>query len=254
MAAGPNELQSFVNKFINLWQSGCEASLVLETKAGNAYVNLKLGLGQAPIPPYAGGHGHRGGGPARQRRSAKREAERQARVIAEQAVTAMAENARSKVQAEKADLIEAEKAVIFNSEQKEAEHEEEISEKDVISEKESILIDKSENEFNCEICDFTSNWKNGLEIHMTRNHSSVEQLDGNVTIDDDVDEEYTRTRHYWKSGWLGSVYQCFLDANQIIDNSNLKEEVKELEKEKILDARKLAFGNNFMYNPPWSNR
>ena len=60
----------------------------------------------------------------------------------------------------------------------------------------------------CEICDFNSNWKNGLEIHMTKKHSSVEQLDGNVTFDDDdMDEEYKRTQHYWKSGWLGSVYQ-----------------------------------------------
>ena len=90
---------------------------------------------------------------------------------------------------------------------------------------------------------------------MTRKHSSVEQLDGNVTFDDDdMDEEYKRTQHYWKSGWLGSVYQCFLDANHIIENSNLEEEVKKLEKEKILDARKLAFGDNFSYYPPWSNR
>ena len=108
----------------------------------------------------------------------------------EQAVTVQAENARSKVQAKKAGLIETEKAVVRNSEQKEAEHEEETSEKDVISEKESILIDKSENDFNCEICDFTSNWKNRLEIHMIRKHSSVEQLDGNVTFDDDMDEEF----------------------------------------------------------------
>ena len=67
---------------------------------------------------------------------------------------------------------------------------------------------------------------------MIRKHSSVEQLDGNVTFDDDMEEEYKRTRHYCKLGWLGSVYQCFLDANQIIENSNLEEEVKELEKEK----------------------
>ena len=61
---------------------------------------------------------------------------------------------------------------------------------------------------------------------MTRKHSSVEQLDGNVTFDDDdMDEDYKRTLE------VGLVYQCFLDANQIIENSNLEEEVKELEKE-----------------------
>ena len=44
--AGQEELDKFVRKFVSLWQSGCEARVHVETKAGNAFVNLKVGLGQ----------------------------------------------------------------------------------------------------------------------------------------------------------------------------------------------------------------
>ena len=68
--AGLSELDSFVRKFVLLWKSGCDAKLSVETEAGNAFVNLSVGLGKAALP----GHvdvGHRGGSPARQRRSEK---------------------------------------------------------------------------------------------------------------------------------------------------------------------------------------
>ena len=56
----------------------------VESKAGNAFISLQLGLGQAHVHPHAGGR--RGGGLARQRRRERREAERQARAAAEQEV------------------------------------------------------------------------------------------------------------------------------------------------------------------------
>ena len=78
--AKPFELQSFVNKFVNLWKDGCDASLHVEARAGNAFVSLRVGLGEAPPhpPPYHHGYRHRDGGPSpsRQRRTEKREASR----------------------------------------------------------------------------------------------------------------------------------------------------------------------------------
>ena len=56
----------------------------MESTAGNAFISLQLGLGQAQVHPQAGGR--RGGGLARQRRRERREAERQARAAAEQEV------------------------------------------------------------------------------------------------------------------------------------------------------------------------
>ena len=87
--AGVDELDKFVRKFVCLWQSGWEANLQVQAKAGNAFVSLHLGLGQAEPnlgkgPHYASGQGSRGGSPAKQRRKARREDERKARKAAEQ--------------------------------------------------------------------------------------------------------------------------------------------------------------------------
>ena len=42
--AGVDELDKFVRKFVCLWQSGWEANLQVQAKAGNAFVSLHLGL------------------------------------------------------------------------------------------------------------------------------------------------------------------------------------------------------------------
>ena len=82
----------------------------------------------------------------------------------------------------------------------------------------------------------------------------VEQVDGNATLtDDDVaeDDKYSDTSHYWKTGLIETEFQTFLDANEIINSSNLSEVTKEIEKTEVLEARKCAFGENYKYVPPW---
>ena len=37
-------------------------------------------------------------------------------------------------------------------------------------------------DFPCLICDFSSNWKNGVEIHMARKHSTIDQTDGIISF------------------------------------------------------------------------
>ena len=49
--AGLGQLNSFVGKFVNLWQSGLDASLQFQTSAGKAHVTFKVELGEAPPPP-----------------------------------------------------------------------------------------------------------------------------------------------------------------------------------------------------------
>jgi hypothetical protein len=87
--ADPGELDQFVRKFVNLWQSGRHAKLYVETEAGNAFVHLQVGLGQHEHPHHGQEHagGRRSGGPARQRRRERRAASRQVFVSAEEAVT-----------------------------------------------------------------------------------------------------------------------------------------------------------------------
>ena len=80
--AGLEELEKFVRKFVTLWQSGSDANLYVETKAGSAFVNLRVGLGQAHT--HQGQHAgvRRGGGPAKQRRLERRAAAREASAAA----------------------------------------------------------------------------------------------------------------------------------------------------------------------------
>ena len=87
---------------------------------------------------------------------------------------------------------------------------------------------------------------------MTRKHATIDQLDGSTSVSEDLkeDEKYYRTKNYWKEERLGTSYQVFLDANDIVENSDLPDKSKE--KAKILDARKCAIGSNFKHFPPWS--
>ena len=55
---------------------------------------------------------------------------------------------------------------------------------------------------------------------MARKHIKLDQLDGPSEIED-TDIKYDDTEHYWKNGWLGSVYQVFIFANEIIDDSDM---------------------------------
>ena len=106
-------------------------------------------------------------------------------------------------------------------------------------------------DFPCHICDFRSTRTNGLSIHMTRKHANIEQLDGSTSVSEDLEEDvkYFRTKSYWKEGRLGTSYQVFLDANDIVEKSDLSDKSK---KAKILDARKCAIGSNFKHSPSWS--
>ena len=72
--AGASELDNFVRKFVLLWRAGRNAKLSVEAKAGEAFVNLSVGLGYAT--PVASATRRRGGAPARQRRTERRAAER----------------------------------------------------------------------------------------------------------------------------------------------------------------------------------
>ena len=109
--------------------------------------------------------------------------------------------------------------------------------------------------FNCELCDFVSSWETGLKVHESRKHKNIEQLDGEGCYDDMIhDEKYEETEHYWKTGMLSTVFQSYLDVNEILEKCELTEEEKVIEKKKVLEARKFAFGTDYIYVPPWKSR
>ena len=77
--AGLMEFNSFVSKFVNLWQNGLEANLHVNSEAGEAFINLQVGLGQ--VLPFQ----HRQPGPSRLR-CRQRRAESRSRAAEEAAV------------------------------------------------------------------------------------------------------------------------------------------------------------------------
>ena len=236
------EIDSFVLKFKYLCHAGYKASLSLESDNGEAFVSLKAGLGFLPPPlllPPAQGHDHGQHlpsihrGPAYARRQEKRRAA-----------------AKQPAEAEKALDSSSGSEHVANDEDSEI-TEEVIGTEDVeTANKEAEQADAN---FECIICDFKSKWQNGLNVHMSRKHGNVEQIDGMTDIIElENDEKYENTKHYWEKGRLGTVYQCFNDANAIIDNcSEFSEEDKKKERLKVLEARKSAFGVSYNNFPPW---
>ena len=219
-----------MTKFRQLWSAGYNATLTLEAVDGKASVCLKSELGgfdspvqshHYPPPPYRG--------PSYRRRQERRRAEAAAKVAEDKSVQA-------NVPCE--DVVPA------------VEAREHVNENQTINEESTT----AEVDFYCELCDFTSNWENGVRIHMARKHSQIEQLDG-FSEDISEDNKYSDTEKYWKTGILTTVFQSFLDANEIVDScSDLSEKEKDHEKAKILEARKCAFGDDFRYYPPWRKR
>ena len=80
--ASITELDTFVQKFKQLWKSGLQAHLDLDSNAGQAWVGLRLHLGDDPGGPlHRVSHPNRNS-PSRDRRRERRAAEREEKVKA----------------------------------------------------------------------------------------------------------------------------------------------------------------------------
>ena len=248
------QFESFVGKFQQLWQAGETAHLNLETHAGQAWVGLRVQVRDFPGPAQQDHYWHHyfakpsQRSPAYHRRQEKRRAARTtATVEKHQKIESSTEQVNDEIPLDSSEII-AEKATDQNVEKvavKASPNSEIIDKKD-----ETTSDEVTQPEFTCDLCDFKSNWENGLKIHLARKHTRIEQLDGFIDMEGDNDEKYERTRHYWKEGRLGSGYQTYLDAIDILTNSEFSEESKTSEKGKVFEARKISFGTN-LYFPPW---
>ena len=111
------ELDSFVFKFKNLWESGVDAHLDLECHAGQAWVGFRVWLGHAPgphqpnIPPKPR---RARDGPSRQYRRARRAAARE-------------EHAEEAVKLNETPTNEADKGFEVENKAAEAEHNNEVN-------------------------------------------------------------------------------------------------------------------------------
>jgi hypothetical protein len=144
-------------------------NLYVETEAGNAFVNLQVGLGQAQPHPSTGQHagGRRGGGPAKKRRRERRKAAQQ--LTAEQAAAATAEQ----------DGLDSNKAS--------AEQAVHVAEEDIIDDSSTISqIDGSQDDTE-KVTHETSEYQLKVEAHeKCQNYDIIEAIEVNYdgTMDD----------------------------------------------------------------------
>ena len=220
------EFDSFVQKFRQLWEAGLSAHLDANTHAGKAWVGIRVQLGHVPGPVLQ--HSHRRG-PAYQRRRERRQA---ARAAAEQAEEALP--AQQKASDDVSDVSAVEATVM---------------QKDELAEEAKEKAEKAKGQFPCDLCEFRSNWVNGLAIHKTKKHKNVVQLDG---IDDlDYEEDEKKESDYWKEGKIGTSYQMYLVVIDTINKSDLTDRTKVDERRKVIEARKKALGAKYIDEPPW---
>ena len=232
--AGGSELDSFLTKFKHLLFAGYEAKLSLDGSNGRTRVLLDVDLG-------AGIHAQpnlnisqrcsRRRGPSYYRRQERRREARNGSQAELKDVSTISQEICDNVNCD-----EAVKATSKNTVDK-------IADIENSEAKEKLTADVHY----CKVCDFETNWGNAVKVHMIKKHSKK-----TCVIQDKVDEQQVDfTQQYWKTGKLITCFQTYLDLNKDIENSDLKDLEKAIEKEKVLEARKAAFGPDFKHYPPW---
>ena len=166
------EIDSFVQKFKNLWHAGRNASLCIKSVAGKAQVDLSVELGEAPRPPAH--HFRSRNGPARQRRRERRAASREE-------IEVGTENTSGPPAA-----VEADPSVHDSSEQQCGDDAEKATAEEVVKLGKEISAAEAASEscdFSCDKCDNNFRSVRALRIHEGRLHkantgSRIPQLDG----------------------------------------------------------------------------
>ena len=239
MAANSAEIHSFVSKFLGLMSNGYDATLKFDSNLGECSVLLQCNLGR-PLPP-----------PTKHRNQSYFKRQQQ-RKVQKCSVSTQAEEADVGIEIDTSALSQdiAEEAITSNvksvsndEDEKAATTENQVVDDTFKCKKCNEEAEKVCKEKKCNFCDFTSTWDNGLLVHVDCKH--------NGKIDDD--DKYERTKNYWKKGKLSSSYQSYIDANEILDEIDYDSDTMDTEKEKILEARKLAMGKSYYRSPPWSN-
>ena len=173
MKRAVKELDSFIYKFYQLWNSGVNAHLDIDTHAGEAWVGLRVRLGHAPFPHHVNQFDlpRNRDSPSRQRRRVRRAAEREQGHHVEQTD------------------VEAEEAVpLANVAESEAEAEESTEQANVAA-KVTVATapitgnaigpaTEAEEARHCDLCDVTLKNIRGLKAHNSRVHKKIPQFDG----------------------------------------------------------------------------
>ena len=155
-----SKLAKFVQEFKDLWKSGLDAHLDVHTSAGEAWVSLRVHLGQVhgrsqEVNPHFTRKRNRNG-PSRERRHLRRAAKRAAQTAAS-------------VEDEEDSTENVEAAGKVTSEEVETAP---------TTEKVIGPIPEAEEVFQCDLCDMAFKTVRGLKAHKGRTHKKIPQFDG----------------------------------------------------------------------------
>ena len=106
--------------------------------------------------------------------------------------------------------------------------------------------------FVCDLCEFITSRKTGLDIHISKKHKEIQQVDGNSS---DLEESYAEK--YWERDYMGTTYQNYLDVVEDINSLDLSYEEKQIEIERAKSKRMedlLDYGfdqKEIEEMPPW---
>ena len=211
------EINTFISKFYQLWHSGHEAHLDIDTKAGQAWVGLRVHLGHAPERRYEQGastHQRKTrNNPARQRRRDRRAAERQA-----QQENVIRNDTQTVEVYQEADAEEASVETVEETHAAEASSTLLVEEGmgDTTAELAAQIEEVEENhsttsEFECKFCDCKFKNKRGFSTHQGRMHKVIPQVDGQS---EDLPSEITFSfiSHYGKYDVEYTLEELFPEA------------------------------------------
>ena len=129
---------------------------------------------------------------------------------------------------------------------------EEVTKSDNVTE-DSKAADETCLKFACDICDFKSNREIGLNIHMSRKHPILEQIDGNTEQPEEIETEYDEEiEHYLRTGEIVETnIQLWEDLLHHL-GSNRQEKLVALEAWKQCIDNKFGHGDHLEWHP-WKN-
>ena len=190
--AGIFELNSFVGKFVNLWQAGRNVSLKLDSQAGQASVTLQLDLGQ-PVPPQHLQTPHPYVQTTAQDRRRQRRADVREATAAEAKNVNAVEASTKKHNAEIQDVVAAEEAVATEETADKTDGQYGNAAEEVVAvtaegaDKASKELSKAVSYFECEECGRKFENEVNLRTHKVREHkvtsSPIPQVDGASEFD-----------------------------------------------------------------------
>ena len=200
------EIDRFVSKFKHLWSLGLDASIKVETHAGQAWVNLQVGLGCPPhsqqyhLPQQHGRPRHHHVGPSQYRRRERRAAVRE-KTFAGNQEDSVGEEAADLVAEEVIDAADApERIAPLPSVAEEAEEVNEAAAEVVTKESDDVKA-----EYSCELCDFKVKSLRAFRTHTANKHANIPQVDGVVDESLEVANTFTFVSEYHEEDILYTV-------------------------------------------------